>query len=189
VTFQTIQAVLMADGVVMPAHAKLSGRIVGAEPLHGDKPSWLVLLVERGEWKDQAIPLHAFISAQISISSAPGQPAQAIDDNPTPVNARRAGRESGRVAAENDVDISTTTKLPQDSRTTGWSAGPSEKASRLKDLRIVRDKDGIAYLFSNNSDVNLPSGTLFLLQDVPASAQGAMGPDPSSSAPAASPQK
>jgi hypothetical protein len=148
-----------------------------------------VLLVERGEWKDRTIPLHAFIAAQISITHTAGKSVPAVDDNPAPMSARRAGRESGRVAVENDVDISSTTKLPQDSRSTGWSAAPSENASRLKDLRIVRDKDGIAYLFSSNSDVNLPSGTLFLLQDTPVLEPATTETNVKPSAPPASPQK
>lgn len=189
VAFRTLQAVLMTDGLVMPAHAKLTGRIVGAEPLQGDKPSWLVLLVERADWKDRTIPLHAFIAAQLSISREPAQPNQPLEDNPSNLNPRRASRESGRVAIENGVDISSTTRLPQDSRSAGSPADLGQKASRLKDLRIVRDKDGIAYLFSSYSNVNLPSGTLFVLQDVPAPAPAVPGPSANSSAPVATPQR
>ena len=69
VEFRTLEAVLIANGLVMPANSKLRGRVVGAAPRQGDKPSWLVLLVERAEWKKQSVPLHAFISAQIDRKS------------------------------------------------------------------------------------------------------------------------
>jgi hypothetical protein len=163
VEFRSLQAVLISSGVVMPANAKLTGRIVGAAPRHGDKPSWLVLLVERGEWKNQSVPLHAFIAAQISVSQVPLQAQQTDGSSPSP-SPRRTGRESARVAAENGVDMSTGTRLPQDSGS-GPSIAPIEKTPALKDLRIVRDENGITYLFSQHDNVKLPSGTLFRLQD------------------------
>jgi len=83
---------------------------------------------------------------------------------PTNQNLRRLGRESGRVALENGVDISSSTRLPQDS-----SGAPepavSSRSQPVKDLRIVRDKNGIAYLFCASSNLKLPSGSLFVLRD------------------------
>jgi hypothetical protein len=58
----------------MPANTKFTGRVVGAAPLEDGKPSWLVLLVEPGEWKNQSVPLHAFIAAQITVSQLPRSP-------------------------------------------------------------------------------------------------------------------
>jgi hypothetical protein len=183
VVFRTIEPVLIGSGLVMPANSKLAGRIVGAAPRQGDKPSWLVLLVERGEWKNQSVPLHAYISAQISISKLPNQPSQTGDDTTTPINPRRAGRESGRVAAANGVDISSSTRLPQDSRSADQSPTTSGQAVPLKDLSIVRDQDGIAYLFSTHSNVKLPSGTLFVLQNEPATDASGAGTKASPTAP------
>jgi hypothetical protein len=164
VEFRTLEAVLVTTGVVMPKNAKLVGRVVGAAPRQGDKPSWLVLLVERGEWKKQSIPLHAFIARQIAITKT-AQTNPELADSMTPsTTTRRPGRENARSAVEAGVDISPSTKLPQDSKT---SSRPelSPNALQLEDVRIVRDKDGIAYLFSSKSNVTLPSGTLFVLQN------------------------
>ena len=161
VAFKSLEAVLLPSGMVMPAGTKLTGRIVGAAQLKGNKPSWLVLLVEQAEWKQQRIPLHAFISAQIDISRVTYQNSQPPDGmSPTP----RPRRESGRVALENGVDISSSTRLPQDS----GDVPPPESSRRtqpVKDLRIVRDKDGIAYLFCATSNLKLPSGSLFVLRN------------------------
>ena len=164
VAFKSLEAVLLSNGLVMPANTKLTGRIVGAAPLQGNKPSWLVLLVERAEWKQQQIPLHAFISAQIDISRQTAQNPESADGmSPTP-SARHLARESGRVALENGVDISSSTKLPQDAGGVPQPQ-PSRRTQPVKDLRIVRDKDGIAYLFCATSNLKLPSGSLFVLRN------------------------
>jgi hypothetical protein len=164
VEFRTVEAVLVGNGVVMPKNTKLAGRVVGAAPRLGEKPSWLVLLVERAEWKNESVPLHAFIASQLSIEQVPLQAAQPADGTTPPASPRRAARESGRVAVENGVDISTATKLPQDSGST-VPASPGEKPAPLKDLRIVRSEDGMTYLFAARSNLKLPSGTFFMLQD------------------------
>jgi hypothetical protein len=164
VQFRTLEPVLIANGLVMPANAKLLGRVVGASPQQGDKPSWLVLLVERAEWKQQSVPLHAFIASQIAISNALGKYSQSADAMTNTSNSRRDGRQSARAAVHDGIDSSPSTKMPQDARTAGGQ-DPVAKSSPLTDLRIVRDKDGTAYLFSSKSNVKLPSGTLFLLQN------------------------
>ncbi|HEX8801550.1 MAG TPA: hypothetical protein VF772_23200 [Terriglobales bacterium] len=162
VEFRTLEPVLISKGLVMPANTKLTGRVVGAAPLENGKPSWLVLLVEHGEWKNQSVPLHAFIAAPITVSRSPAESRAAADRGTMPRDPRRAARESGRVAALNGVDVSSNTHLPEDSRS-AQSSGPAPVP--LKDLRIVRDANGITYLVSEHANLKLPGGTLFRLQN------------------------
>ncbi len=189
VEFRTLEAQLIANGVVMPANAKLTGRIVGAAPQQADKPSWLVLLVERAEWKQASIPLHAFITRQIAISV--NQLNSQNTDAMTNSNSRRVGRESARAAVHDGIDNSSSTRMPQDAKEVS-PQGSGTKTQPIKDLRIVRDKDGIAYLFSANSNVKLPSGTLFVLQNQPPQTPAAQPPGATSDpkpVPAAPPQQ
>jgi hypothetical protein len=175
VEFTTVEAILVAPKLVMPPQSKLFGRVVGAAPRQGDKPSWIVLLVERAEWKQYSVPLHAFITSQITMVQGPSPSASTTDGTDTTNNPRRTARMSGRVAAQADTTLSTLSKPPTD------ATGQEEfrvKPAPLKDVRIVRDKDGMSYLFSSKSDVKLPGGTLFMLQnhtavapDQPAAAQ------------------
>lgn len=162
VELRSVEPVLLGNGIVMPANAKLSGRIVGAAPLQGDKPSWLVLLVEKAEWKGQSVALHAFISRQIKVSESNTNSLQSSDATSSNTPLRRTIRMNGRVSVENGADMSTT-PMPQDA----GSTQPATQTRPLlaKDIRIVTDSDGIVYLFSSHEDVHLPSGVLLVLQN------------------------
>jgi hypothetical protein len=164
VEFTTLEAVLLGHQLVMPPKSKLFGRVVGAAPRQGDKPSWLVLLVERAEWKQHSVPLHAFISSQITLAPAPNRNGSTGGTADNAGDLRRMGRVSARAAAQSDTDLTSVTKPPQDATVQSQGDAPV-KAAPLKDLRIVRDKDGTAYLFSARSDVKLPGGTMFMLQN------------------------
>lgn len=166
VEFTSQEAVLIGQGLVMPPHSKLFGRIVGAAPRQGDKPSWLVLLVEKAEWKQHSVLLHAFISSQITFVPA------ANPDSAGVTTARnvppRTSRARGRTAAQSETSPSSLAKVSQDAAV----QSPGQVMVRvaiLKDVRILRDKDGTSYLFSTKSNVKLPRGTLFMLQNCPPS--------------------
>ena len=161
VEFRSLEPVLLGKGVVMPANSKLTGRIVGAAPRIENKPSWLVVLVERGEWKQQSVPLHAFISAQMRINRVQPNSNQTTPDTQPTISPRRAGRISGRAAVENGMD-SSIVPAPQDSKEE-ISSFVVNAPMLPKDLRIVRDPDGIVYLFSAESNVTLPNGALLVL--------------------------
>jgi hypothetical protein len=173
VEFRSLEPVLLGKGVVMPANSKLTGRIVGSAPRQDGKPSWLVLLVERGQWKQQTVPLHAFIAAQMSINRIQPNSNQTTGDATTP--PRRAGRISGRAAVENgDASI---VPPPQDSREE-TASHPVYAPTLSKDLRIVRDPDGIVYLFSAESNVTLPNGALLVLQNQDTAPNASSPPEP-----------
>ena len=169
VEFTTLEAVLVGPRQVMPPQTKLFGRIVGAAPRQGDKPSWLVLLVERAEWKQHSVLLHAFISSQITLVPAPNPNTGSADATPVTGSPRRLGRLSGRVAAQSDAELSSMTRLPLDASEMAKDSTVARPAA-LQDLRIVRDKDGMSYLVSAKSNVKLPGGTLFMLQNRPPTA-------------------
>ena len=161
VEFTTLEAVLIGQKLVMPPQSKLFGRVVGAAPRQGDKPSWLVLLVERAEWKQHSVPLHAFISGQITLALPSNQNNSSRDVPPATGNRRR---KSGRTGGETGA-VPSLGRFPQDE-----TAGPQDqvvaKLATLQDVRIVRDKDGTSYLVSTKTNVKLPGGTRFMLQNL-----------------------
>ena len=163
VEFTTLEAVLVSPKLVMPPQTKLFGRIVGAAPRHGDKPSWLVLLVERAEWKQHSVALHAFIASQITVVPATNQNTVSPETTAPTINPRRRG--SALPVDPSGTDLPWVRRPPREDATVQSQDETPLKLPRLKDLRIVRNKDGMWYLFSAKSDVKLPGGTLFMLQN------------------------
>src|SRR5215471_1645894 len=156
VEFRTLEPVLLSNGVVMPMDSKLKGRVVGSAARHGDKPSWLVLMVEQAEWRQHTARLHAFIAAELRIEKVSPGAAQSADLTATMTQSTRPGRRVNRVAARDPASISNG-QLPQDS--SGQADIPVvDRPALPKDIRLVTDPDGIVYLFSGASNVHLPSG-------------------------------
>jgi len=165
VEFRTMQPVLLGHGVVMPADAKLTGRIVGAAARHGEKPSWLVLVVERAEWKQQVVRLHAFITAELKFEKVSAESMQPTDLAATLTSPSRPIRRMNRIMARDPASISNG-QLPQD--TSGEVDAPvADRPTLAKDILLVTDKDGIVYLFSGKSNIHLPSGLAVVLQNQP----------------------
>jgi len=63
---------------------------------------------------------------------------------------------SGRMAAQSDTSLLSLTKPPQDASEMSQD-GTVAKPVALKDVRIVRDKDGTSYLLSAKSEWNSPA--------------------------------
>src|SRR5215475_4121893 len=78
VEMRTLEPVLIGNGLVMPENAKLQGRIMGGASAQNNQPSWLVLLVERAEWKQHTVPLHAFVAAHITVKAQLSNPANSM---------------------------------------------------------------------------------------------------------------
>ena len=168
VEFRTVEPVLVSKGIVMPTNTLLVGRILNASPKLEGKNSWVSLVVERAEWKQHNMPLHAFVAAQITISRPNNQrlldPASAGNSVST---SPRAARQSARVAAGDDPSLSNAIRAPQEA--TESSAGvPPPKSPMLDNVGILRDKDGTTYLLSSKSNVKLPAGVLLMLRNEPA---------------------
>lgn len=170
VEFTTLEAVLIGQNLVMPPHSNLFGRIVGAAPRQGDKSSWLVLLVERAEWKQHSIPLHAFISSQIRYVPTPN-PHTNLADNATPSNMpSRAGLGRIRTRTPTETNQSSLPRFPEE-KTTQSQGQIMARVPTLENVRIVRDKDGISYLVSAKTNLKLPSGAAFMLQNCPVTSE------------------
>jgi hypothetical protein len=171
VEFRTVEAVLVDNGLVMPVNTSLHGRVLSASPKRDDKNSWLAFVVEKAAWKEHTLPLHAFVSAQIVVSTANRPHPPDTTANPASTTPRVQRRQSVRVAARSDPELSNLVPTPQDAN----DRPPEEsgvKYPMLENVGILRDKDGTTYLLSAKSTVKLPAGVLLMLSNEPASGLG-----------------
>jgi len=166
VEFRTLEAVLVSKDLVMPDNTLLRGRILSTGAKQEGRNSWLALLVERAEWKQHSLPLHAFITAQITISSANGEHSPESGSTGDTSSRVRANRQSARVEARAAPQFSDVVRAPQDATTTGQDQVTTHYPL-LENIRIVRDKDGTTYLFSSKSNVKLPAGVMLILTNEP----------------------
>ena len=163
VEFRTMEAVLAGGDLVIPANARLYGRVLSAAPKQDDKNSWLAVVVERAEWKQHSLPLHAFISAQIAISQSNNQVAEKTTYSP---QNPRTMRQSARATLATDPTLSSLIKAPLDANETG-QAELGTRYPVLDNVGIFRDKNGTTYLLSAKSNVKLPAGVLLMLKNEP----------------------
>ncbi len=170
VELKTLEAVLVSNGLVMPANASLHGRVLDARPRQDGKNSWLVVVVDRAQWKEHSLPLHAFISAQIAISQQNNQTADAGIPNNTQPSFPRS-RQSTRAAPITDPNLANLTVAGRvRSQHDATEAAPEPIRTSYPALRgvgILRDKNGTTYLLSAKSNVKLPAGIMLMLRDEP----------------------
>ena len=164
VKFRTLEAVLISNGIVMPTNTLLVGRILNAKAKQEGKNSWLALVVERAEWKQHSLPLHAFVAAQINMSPANAQaPAYPNPRASMSTPQQHLGRNT-RVVPRDDVPG--VFKTPQEA-TDSTQPQPTGKYPRLDNIGIQRATDGTVYLVSTKANVKLPAGVLLMLKNEP----------------------
>ncbi len=160
VEFRTVEAVLVSQGLVMPADTVLHGRVLSAGPRQEGKNSFLAFVVESATWKQNSLPLHAFIFAQIATPPPRGGDLGGMTASPD--------RQSVRMRVP-DPNRSYIARAQQDAMTTSPDPlGAANQSSALKDVSLLRCKDGITYLVSPKTNVKLPSGLMLMLKNEPA---------------------
>lgn len=170
VEMRTLEPVLIANGLVMPENAKLHGKIVGAASRQNDRLSWLLLVVDRAEWKRHTIALHAFIASQITTTAK--TPGPINDSSETLAQAERAPY-VGR--AHMDPWRSAPVGKPLQDASDDGSGAPQLSSPRLDNLYIQQARNGAVFLFSPKEHLKLPSGTMFMLRNQPVAPAGQAG--------------
>ncbi len=163
VEMETLEPVLVGNGLVMPENAKLHGKIAGAASRQNDKPSWVVLVVESAEWKHHTIALHAFIASQITMKAE----VSGRNDSAFEAAINRVDVEHARYASR-----SRSIGHPPRDATDGGNDAPELSYQRLDDVYIQQAKNGVVFLLSPKPHLRLPSGTMFMLRNQPAVTPG-----------------
>ena len=163
VEMRTLEPVLIGNGVVIPENAKLHGRVLGAASRQNEKPSWLVVVFERAEWKRHIVPLHAFVASRITLRAPASVPANSAFEDTMPGAVRR--RRPGIIPSAPGRMASSAPSHPlQDAIIEQSNVAPSSDQT-LADLRLAQGKNGVVFLVSQEPHLKLPSGTMFMLRN------------------------
>lgn len=161
VQFHMLEPVLAGKGVVIPAKAKLYGKVVLANRAGKGQYSYLALQVDRAEWDGRTFPLNAFLvgwEKSHSVRSAgPPCPVAIQPDSPPRHSPGVAGAEPPPVP--NDCNSSNDPSRWDD---------PSDWSERLvtRDIEIHRDANSGSTVLMSKKNIRLPAGTLIVLENV-----------------------
>jgi hypothetical protein len=174
VELRTLEPVLITNGLVMPEHTKLHGKIIGAASRKDDKPSWVLLMVDRAEWKDHSVPLRAFVTSQITMKAKVDTPNDSAFEGAISLPDSLYRRRSRSQTVSQSVptsELGVTAAHPVRDGTV--EAGDTQQLSyqRLDDVHILQAKNGAVFLLSQKDHLKLPSGTMFMLRNRLASTQ------------------
>jgi len=173
VELRTLEAVLVSNGLVIPANTVLRGRVLSARPKQEGKNSWVAFVVERAEWKQHSLPLRAFVAAQITMKSASNQ-SPSSGNAATPAASPPPMRQSVRMRVP-DPNHSYITRAQQDAMTTNQDELGANHHYTLEDVGMLRAKDGTTYLVSSKTTVKLPAGLMLVLKNEPAASPETSG--------------
>jgi hypothetical protein len=148
----------------------LHATIVGAASRQRDKPSWLLLMVDRAEWKDHSVALRAFVASQITLkqkvdgqNDSTFQSAMNLPDS----LSRRRSRAQSNPQSYPGSDLSISPSRPVRDETV--EAGQDQQLTyhRLDDVRMMQAKNGAVFLVTSKDHLKLPSGIMFMLRNRP----------------------
>jgi hypothetical protein len=162
VEMQTLEPVLITNGLVMPENTKLRGRVLGAASRQDNRPSWVVLVVEQAQWKQHDLSLHAFVAGQITAKAqAARQNSSAFDNGINSLRSHRSARTTGAPGREMSAMA---TSPPQDAVNERNDA-PQVISQGLDDVRLMKAENGAVFLVSQKPHLKLSSGTMFMLRN------------------------
>ena len=171
---KTLEAVLIGNGLVMPENSVLHGTVVGAASRQNDQPSWVLLVVERADWQQHSVPLHAYITSQITIKTT------TAGHNETPFGGAISLSDSlyhrrSRSQVNPNSGLSIAATHPARDGTIEASEAQQVTYQRLEDVHLLQAKNGAVFLVTPKNHLKLPSGTMFMLRNraAPAAAQAA----------------
>lgn len=156
VRFESAEAVLLHDGLVIPKGAKLYGHVRQSEAVESSAESRLSIEIDRAEWRHNQTLLHAFISGV-------GLRRQVVNQ---PTNTRCRGY---------DPDAQVRSQGPTFPRQPDCSMGWLQNQTvvrdidfKLEELRLRTNlRDGSTTLISAKKNIHLPGGLLVMLHNVP----------------------
>jgi hypothetical protein len=157
IRFGSVEAVLLRDGIVIPAGAHLYGHVMASELLEVSSESRLSIEVDRAEWGHSKVTLHAFISGI-------GLRRQVVSEQP---NSRCGGYDPDAQGQSFGPAF-----LEHPDCSMGWRQNETvarDVGFKLDELKLLRNlRNGSTMLVSRKKNIHLPGGLLIMLHNVSA---------------------
>lgn len=164
VRFDVLESILAGHGVVIPTGTHLYGHIVDSEPLKPSSESRLAIEVDRAEWRNAELPLHAFVSGLGTtteiVESGRNPKCDSVDA--TPNQARGSGPAGHFKGFPSGFDEEESCLFNEGRRTVIQHPGVHLKGIQLE----LHDADGSTAFVSQKKNVHLPGGLLLMLHNV-----------------------
>ena len=160
VRFRMAEPILAGHGLIIPTSAKVYGHVLGASAAENGKRSHLSILVDRAEWKDHVIALHAFITA-FGVRSAPSQPAtvECSSASRTPVFGDRQGM---------FATVGSLSAVLNECEATGndqYATATQAQMQMLSNIMLYRSKGNDYSVLMSKKNLHLPAGTIVMLEN------------------------
>ncbi len=140
--FETLDAVLIGNGVVIPAGATIYGHVIDSRRRDGGHPSFIKFQLDYAKWKTRVVPLRGYVTQQIRQFGQPDTLPGIVLESRFIWDKSQDNKPSKRIVAPT-----------------------------IDGVKIYQDKDaGVTYLFSDKRDLTLPKGIEFNIQIIPTAA-------------------
>lgn len=165
VRLDVVEAILAGYGVVIPTGTHLYGHIVDTEPLKPSSESRLGIEVDRAEWRDTELPLHAFVSGL-------GTTTEIIESGRDPkCDLPGAPPTQAKGSGPADAFPGFPSAFGEEEESCLFSKGRQtviqHRGINLTGIQLeVHAADGSTTFVSSKKNVHLPGGLLLMLHNV-----------------------
>ena len=156
----------LANGVVVPREATLSGEVTESVAKSATDPSRLAVRMDSAKWKDKSVPLKLYLTAwYYPVATMTPQ-----DLSYQPPDAARSPKNWNGAGTYPDPNNPATQPFPgrdADKDSGASASSPSTAISKhrvlMKDVESTRQSDGAVVLISKRSNVKLDKVTTYVL--------------------------
>lgn len=165
VRFRTVEPVLVHKGLILPENTHLFGHVIGASARQGSNPSWISIVVERAEWKDESLALHAYIAGllQPSPMTQTGVPDASVTDPGNPSSVTHDMHVDPQMSNLGDPHRAIREQRAKDEQI--FNQEHVRFSTGMDELKLARHQSGATLLVCEKHNVKLYSGSLFILQN------------------------
>lgn len=166
VRLRMAEAILVGRGLVIPTSAQLYGHVFAAVAAENGNRSQLSILVDRAEWKDHVIPLHAFIAAfGVRRPSPQAATAECTSASRTPVFSDRQSSPDKGMMFASVGSLGAVLSECETPDTDEYATAQQAQMQMLSNVMLYRSKANDYSVLMSNKNIHLPGGIIVMLEN------------------------